>query len=223
MGPLSPARAERLVSFLSSGLGDGTVLDLGCGWGELLLRVVQAAPDSRGLGIDADADADAIAHGLDLARRRDLTHRVTLVHGDARVDTPDRARAVLCIGASQIWGPAEQDQPLDYSAALAALRGLLPSGGRLVYGESIWARQPTPAATAALSGRSDEFIALPALVDLATEHGFVPMAVHQATTDEWDTLESGYGACYARWLGEHGLHHPDAPAVLAAARSQREA
>ncbi len=39
MSPLSEQRAERLVRFIAEGL-DGTVLDVGCGWAELLLRTV---------------------------------------------------------------------------------------------------------------------------------------------------------------------------------------
>ena len=36
--PLSDARAGRLVAFLTEG-APSTALDVGCGWGELLLRV----------------------------------------------------------------------------------------------------------------------------------------------------------------------------------------
>ncbi len=39
--------------------------------------------------------------------------------------------------------------------------------------------------------------------------------------DEWDEFESGYGACYASWLVEHGSEHPDAAEVRARAGRQR--
>ena len=222
MSPLSEQRASRLVTFLTHGLGDGLVLDVGCGWAELLLRVVAAAPDCRGIGVDSDEAV--ITHGRVLADQRGLAGRVTLVHGEAKEQSPRQADALLCVGASQIWGPPVEDrQPLDYVAALAAVRATVARGARVVYGESIWSRPPTTAAVAPLSGRLDELVPLPELVELAVTHHFMPMAVHQADTDEWDTFESGYGACYARWLVEHEPDHPDAASVRASAARQREA
>jgi SAM-dependent methyltransferase len=219
MTPLSQGRAGKLVDFLATGL-DGTVLDAGCGWAELLLRVVAAAPTCRGVGIDSDARS--ISYGQQLAEQRRLTRRVTLIHGDARTAGPEQVDALICIGSSQIWGPPVADnQPLDYDSTLTALRAKVRRGARVVYGEGIWSRPPTAAAAAPLSGRLDELRTLAELVDLAVARGFMPVAVHEATTDEWDEFESGYSACYARWLAEHGLDHPDANEVLAMAHRQR--
>jgi cyclopropane fatty-acyl-phospholipid synthase-like methyltransferase len=61
-GPLSEARAARLVGRLSRS-HPGTVLDVGCGWGELMLRILAVLPDAIGLGFDTDAG--------DLARARE--------------------------------------------------------------------------------------------------------------------------------------------------------
>lgn len=47
--PLSEARAAGIVRRLA-GAGPRTVLDLGCGWGELMLRVLTAVPEARGSG-----------------------------------------------------------------------------------------------------------------------------------------------------------------------------
>ena len=119
MTPLSEERASRLVGFLAEGK-PGTVLDIGCGWAELLLRVLEAAPDAIGEGVDLDADA--IAHGQALADARGLTDRVDLRVSDAG-DLKGGWDRVICIGASQVWGaPVEELQPLPYAAALAALR-----------------------------------------------------------------------------------------------------
>ena len=58
---------------------------------------------------------------------------------------------------------------------------------------------------------------------MAPSHGLLPQAVHEATLDEWDEFESGYSACYAQWLVEHGGDHPDADEVRAMAARQRTA
>ena len=149
------------------------MLDIGCGWAELLLRVLERAPDAIGEGVDLDAVA--IAHGQALADSRGLTDRVDLRVSDA-LDLQGGWDRVVCIGASQVWGaPVEELQPLPYAAALAALRALVPRGGRLVYGDGIWSRPPTPAAVAPLAGRDDEFRTLGEVAELAVEAGFAPL------------------------------------------------
>lgn len=137
---------------------------------------------------------------------------------------PDRADAVICIGASQVWGhPVEEAQPLAYREALSALRALVPVGGRVVYGEAIWSAAPTPAAIAPLAGRVDEFVFLGDLVETAVEEGFMPVSVAEADQGEWDAFETGFSACYARWLANHPTDHPDASEVRRRAAAQRSA
>ncbi len=106
---------------------------------------------------------------------------------------------------------------------LSALRALVPRGGRVLYGESIWSQPPTPAATAPLAGRDDEYVTLPELLELTVARGFAPLQVHEATQDEWDHFESGYSARYARWLAHHDTDHPERGEVLQRAAQQRSA
>jgi SAM-dependent methyltransferase len=220
MSPLSERRADDLVQFLIGGL-PRTVLDLGCGWAEVLLRVLAATPDAYGVGVDTDARS--IEHGRALAAQRGLSSRMTLIHGDAKTQGPPTADAVICVGASQIWGPpVEANQPLDYASALTAIRARVPHGARVVYGEGIWSQPPTQEAAAPLSGRLDELISLADLIELAVQHGFMPATYHEANTDEWDEFESGYSARYAWWLAAHDdQDDPDIPEVRARAARQR--
>ena len=165
VAPLSQERAETLVRFLATDRA-GTVIDLGCGWAELLLQVLEASPMAREIGIDVDRAA--IEHGRRSAAHRGLTNRVSLRVEDVKT-LPDRgADALICVGASQIRGPPVQDnQPLDYVGALATLRSMVTPGGRVLYGEAVWAQPPTMAAAAPLSGRPDEFVPIAVLVELA--------------------------------------------------------
>jgi SAM-dependent methyltransferase len=218
LSPLSETRADRLVGFLTAD-HPADVLDLGCGWGELLLRVLEASPEARGRGVDQNEDA--MAEGRARAARRGLADRVSFEAADAR-ELSGTADAVVCIGASQIWGAhTDQPHPLDYSSALTALRRYLPRGGRLVYGEGIWSRRPTPEAIAPLAGLEDEYVDLRTLLDLAVDHGFAVVAAEEASLDEWDVFESGFTAGYAHWLVEHPADHPDAERVRELAARQR--
>jgi hypothetical protein len=88
--------------------------------------------------------------------------------------------------------------------------------------EGIWTAPPTPAATAALSGRDDEFLRLAELVPLAGRHGFAVMAAHEASLDEWDVFESGYTSRYTRWLAQHESGHPEAQEVRQLIADQQE-
>jgi hypothetical protein len=89
-----------------------------------------------------------------------------------------------------------------------------------VYGEGIWSRPPTPAATAPLAGRDDEFVALAALVEIAEVHGFAVVAAHEASLDEWDVFEAGFTAGYAHWLAEHDPDDPETEEVRGLAARQ---
>ncbi len=221
LSPLSGTRADQLVGWLAGGLREGgTVIDVGCGWGELLLRVATAAPLARAIGIDLDEER--IVEARRRAEARGLDDRVRFLVTDGVAAGPSPVESLVAIGASQVWADdAAEGRPLDYGSALGAIRDRLRRGARLVYGEAIWARSPTPDATAPLSGRDDEFVSLGSLVDLAVEHGFAVAAVGEASADEWDKFESGFGARYARWLAHHPVGHPDAAEVRDRAAQQR--
>jgi SAM-dependent methyltransferase len=79
-GPLSEARAARIVGRLAR-TRPATVLDIGCGWGELMLRILAAVPGAAGTGIDL-SDAD-LARGRDNATARGLAQRVSFVEESA--------------------------------------------------------------------------------------------------------------------------------------------
>jgi cyclopropane fatty-acyl-phospholipid synthase-like methyltransferase len=221
MAPLSEERADQLVQFISEGL-TGTVVDVGCGWAELLIRVLEAAPAAIGIGIDLKTTS--IERARTLAQARGVANRAKLIAGDVKDHLPASAQAAICIGASQIWGPpVEAKLPLDYRNALRAVRSMLQPGARMIYGEGIWTAPPSATAVAPLAGRMDEYVFLPELLDIARSCGFAVIQVHQASLDEWDAFESGFTARYARWLASHPADHPDARNIREAAAAQSDA
>lgn len=208
LSPLSETRADSLADWLAADLGEGTVVDIGCGWAELLLRVAARAPRCRALGVDLEPQR--IARAREVSRRRGLEERVELVAGAGAGLDPRSAvdsegvDAIVAAGASQVWGaPVEDGHPLDYAAALTALRRHLRPGGRAYFGEAVWSRPPTPEAVAALSGRTDEFVSLPDLLDLAVDAGFAVAGWAVSDEEEWDDFESGFTEPFARWLAAH--------------------
>lgn len=220
LSPMSGARADELAAYLA-GAGDrsaGPIVDIGCGWGEFLLRALAPNDETTGLGIDVDPYAISLARQS--AQQYGVAERARFIEGRATDYLPERAGAISCIGSSHALQP-DDVETCQYADVLGRLRDLLPRGGRLVYGESIWSRPPTPGAMEALGGRPDEFTSLAELLRIATEAGFAVAGWSEATLTEWDAFESGFGACYATWLLTHGADRPDAPAVRERARKQQ--
>jgi cyclopropane fatty-acyl-phospholipid synthase-like methyltransferase len=202
-GPLSEDRAARLTERLTR-TSPGTVLDIGCGWGELMLRILAAVPGATGVGIDVD-EGD-LARGREAARARGLSGRVTFV-GESGIGTSrGPADLVLCLGASHALSEAKP--PEHTAAALSVLRRLVTPGGRVLLGESIWQRTPTAAELAAMwpGITAGELPDLAGLVDLAVDAGFRPGWIETASEQEWEEFESGYQADEEEWLATHPDH-----------------
>ena len=80
--PFSDAHAAELIAALRVDAGE-EVVDLGCGWAELLLRVLAAEPTARGVGVEQDEASVARARGN--AAARDLDERVHIEQGESVV------------------------------------------------------------------------------------------------------------------------------------------
>jgi cyclopropane fatty-acyl-phospholipid synthase-like methyltransferase len=173
--PMSLGRARRLIEHLAAQPGE-RALDLGCGWGELLISLVTSVDGVQGDGIDTAR--------LEIARGRRVAPSSVRLHiGDAGTwDEP--ADIVLCLGASFAFGGT--------AAALAAVRGLLRPGGRALIGEGIWAHPPTEAALRGLDATEDELTDLRGLLALAGTAGLEVIHFELADQEEWDHFEASW-------------------------------
>ncbi|MFI9121348.1 SAM-dependent methyltransferase [Streptomyces bikiniensis] len=202
-GPLSEDRAARILGRLAAA-GPADVLDIGCGWGELLLRLLDAVPSAEGTGIDIDAED--LTRGRALAEERGLAGRVAFVEESALGTDRGPVDAVLCLGSSQAL--CDPGLPHDPAAALRELRRLVRPGGRVVLGEGFWERAPTGAELAGMwpGARADDHLSLGALVDLAIGAGFRPAWIETASAEEWEEFESGYRYDTEVWLAANPGH-----------------
>jgi SAM-dependent methyltransferase len=189
--PLSEEHAQLLLERLDIRPG-ASLLDLGCGWGELLLRAVNSAGVTTGVGVDSDAHA--IARGRALALDYGLDGRVTFIGGslDAWQQAADR---VICIGAAHAWNGAQ--------AALTALGSLVRPGGRLLFGEGCWEHPPTDDAVRLFG---DDVQALDDLVECAKGAGWRILHLSTADQREWDDFESTWRAGRQEWLLANPSH-----------------
>ncbi len=208
-GPLSQARAVQLTERLTR-TGPRTVLDIGCGWGELMLRVLAAAPEATGVGVDLDEDD--LARGRAAAHARGLADRVSFIRESGIGTTRGPADLVLSVGASQ--AVTDVQPPGHIAAALSALRQLVTPGGRVLFGDGFWEHPPTEAELAAMwpGITAGEFPDLAKIADLAVEAGFRPAWIETASAQEWEEFESGYQADEEEWLASHP-DHPQAAEI----------
>lgn len=188
--PLSEDHADLLLDRLAL-TADTTVVDLGCGWGELLLRGV-ARTYNRATGVDSDPAA--LDRGRRAARERGLADRVEFVEEKAESwrGTADRA---ICIGSSHTLGGTK--------AMLGALATVVPRG-RVLIGDGCWSVPPTPAA---LDLFGNEFMSLAGLVAACNAAGWRVLHLSTADQREWDDFESRHRAGQQEWL----LANPEDP------------
>ncbi|MEV6029021.1 class I SAM-dependent methyltransferase [Streptomyces sp. NPDC052036] len=206
-GPLSEDRAAKMICRLTAPAGPTTpttVLDIGCGWGEFMLRLVETTPGATGVGVDLNEHD--IARGRANAEARGLTERVRFVEESATDTVRGPADIVLCFSASHALSDAQP--PEHTAAALHTLRRLVAPGGRVLLGEGFWQRPPTPAEVSAMwpDASPSEFHDLAGLVDLAVAAGFRPAWIETANSDEWEEFESAYQADVEEWLASHPAH-----------------
>ena len=176
------ALSDERAALLLDGLDlppDGSVLDLGCGWGELLLRAMARAPGARGLGIDRDESALARARATAVARGLDT--RVRFEPADLRTYVAAPADVVIAVGIGHVR--RQIDESLDF------LHRHVRPGGSCLFADGFWRATPTADQRAQLGPHRD-LVTLDALVAAAAGGGFVVEEVHEASDAEMDHFTS---------------------------------
>ena len=176
--PLSDKHMTVLVAELPISPGHH-VLDLGCGNGELLLRILAAHTATTGTGVDTDREA--LNRGVLAAAKRGLHSRVEFVEADVATFV-GLADLVLCVGASQAFG--------DSAAALGSLRECVTPGGRVLFARAFWAAPPSADALETIG----ELPTLDEVRAAGQAAGFRIERDEVSTLAEWDALETGWRA-----------------------------
>lgn len=174
--PLGDGRAVELIKALRR-RSARSVVDLGCGRGELARLIANEWERATVVGVDVDEKA------IDGARRQaavaGLDDRVRFAVEDAAAWSGP-VDAAICIGASHAFGgPAE---------LFARLANVVPGGMALV-GDGVWETEPD-------GWCLDTFGELPqgpdGLASMAEAAGWTVLDAALSTRDEWDAFEGAW-------------------------------
>lgn len=210
--PVEPARIDEVLGLLALGRGE-RALDVGCGTGELLIRVAERF-GSGGLGID-EAEIQ-IAEARRRAQERVFYAGVEFLAADARSsDLPTGPFALTaCIGSLHAVGD-------DLPSSLSRLAAVTAPGGHVLIGDGFWRRTPEPAYLSALGASEDELPDFAGLVGAGADAGLEPVYAIVTGDGEWDRYEWRLIFNGLRFAAEHP-DDPDAADVGEWARRARD-
>ena len=136
--PVSAEKVDKIISIIELQPND-RVLDVGCGDGEFLIRLLEYAPVNA-LGIDINAAL--INKANTTAERRLSDHEYEFRSVDIKETTfePDSFAFVSCIGATHAFGNGDAAYP----NTLKELVRIVQPGGQILVGEGYWKQTPDP-------------------------------------------------------------------------------
>jgi SAM-dependent methyltransferase len=190
--PISENALDALIGLLPLG-PDDSVLDVGCGRGELLIRVAEAS-GARGVGVDSSEEQ--IGRAQHEATARVAATELQFEARDAATLVASRRSFSLasCVGSSH---------------ALGRLAELVRPGGHVVVGEGYWIRPPLHEELEILGASEDELTDLSGLIAAGEDHDLRLVYLATATDEDWRRYEWAY----VFNLETYASAHPDEPGV----------
>jgi SAM-dependent methyltransferase len=210
--PVAAAKIERLLELLPLE-AHSRALDLGCGRGELALRIIER------FGASVIA-VDHSPHMLDAARERaEWTGALGKLHLDdadiGRYEAdPETFHLTVMIGAGGIPG--------GMAGTLARLKGWTRGPGYVLVGERYWRQKPAAEYLAVLEASEGQYLNHRGNVQAGIDAGLIPMHAVTASVDEWDEYEWKFSRSIEAYAREQPAD-PDVPAMLERMRRSRDA
>ena len=187
--PLTGAELDEVLDAMEL-TNDAEVLDLACGYGELLFRSAERA---RIQGTGVDLSPWMIAAAANDQRSRHMTSRLTWVLGEASDFTPSHhANVAVCIGAEWVWH--------DFGGTARALAGHLGHEGLAVVGAARLHTAADPDEVRRVRGAVET---IDDQRNVLRHHGFEP--VHRVDADDagWDAYLKRTADAARSWADLH--------------------
>jgi SAM-dependent methyltransferase len=197
--PISVASIDALLDLLALAPED-RVLDVGCGPGELLVRIAERS-GAGGLGIDTSEEQIAVARAQAAARAPGAA--LVFEAGDAGAYEAPEAPFGLgaCLGSTHALGGLD--------GTLDSLAELVGPGGYILVGEGYWEHRPERELLELLGASEDELTELPELLASGEPRDLELVYAATASPREWERYEWAYVFNADRYAAEH----PDEPGI----------
>jgi ubiquinone/menaquinone biosynthesis C-methylase UbiE len=196
---VSSASIDRLLDAMSLAPG-ARVLDVGCGKGELLVRMAERH-GIAGVGVDMNPAFLAAARTAAQTRAPGAALEFHEMDATRFVATPHSFDAAACVASTHAHG--------GYRQTLEALTAFVRPGGWELVGEGFWRQSPAPEYLAVLGGKVDELTDHQGNLAIAREAGLNLIESVVSTDDDWDQYEGMYARAVERYVREHP-EDPDA-------------
>jgi SAM-dependent methyltransferase len=206
--PISEAGIEVFIEALDLPRA-GRVLDMGCGKGEVLLRVAERYGVS---GVGVDVSPYFIGAARERAAGRQVDVGFVEADGIAYRDEPGSFDAACCLGASFIFG--------GYRKTLRALKAFARPGGVVACGEPYSLEVPERELFPDAPERA--FASDAGNVEIGREEGLDLVTVVPGTREDFDRYIDMQYPAVERYLAEHPDDPDGAEIVRWAARAREE-
>jgi cyclopropane fatty-acyl-phospholipid synthase-like methyltransferase len=198
LNPMSRVKFEGLLSLLNPEPGC-RVLDIGCGKGELLIRLAELSNIS---GVGLDLSPYFIKDCRDKKNERIPDAHIEFLEIDGAkyaLEKDSLYDLSICMGASFIFG--------GFSGTIDALKKMTVPGGMIIVGEPYWLKEPDSEYLKILEMKKDDFNSHFKNIEAAEKEGLLCLYTLVSNHDDWDNYET------LQWWSayDHVENHPDDP------------
>jgi SAM-dependent methyltransferase len=212
MNPISTEALDEVLK-VASIPANARVLDIGCGKGELLIRLARLGAKT---GIGVELSPYTVREARERVRSVAPKADITILEEDGASFTTQTESFDLaaCVGASWIFG--------GYRGTLRALASWARSGGLILVAEPFWRVPPDPEYLASQELRAEEFGSHASNVIVGEAEGLIPLFARAAEATEWDRYEGLQWHAGEEWARENPSD-PDRVELLRKVRENRNA
>lgn len=164
------------------------VLDVGCGCGEVLIRLVEHYHDVTGTGIDISPGHIEEANRRVASSIAESSIEFVVANAQSYQFSLNSVGLAICLGSTHSFGA----DAFAYHNALDRLISLVKPGGLLLLGEGYMRRPASPEYRKVLGQSMPNEMTHASNVEAATKRGLTPLGAWTCSEDEWDNFEWGY-------------------------------
>lgn len=196
-GPMGVPKMEALIDLMRVEPGT-SVVDIGCGRGELLVRMAERY-GAEVVGVDRSEAALALARAELETRAPETSYRLFEQDATTHDLAPGSYAAAVWLGGPFLGG--------SYRTTVGTLASWVRPGGYLLLGNGFWSAAPAPEFLAATGIAEDELGDHIGNIEVGEQLGLRSLYTCIATRDEWDQFEGTIIYNVERYA----LAHPEAP------------